>query len=262
MSSRPVAGARQEPAVLLHKEDGGRVAVVSLNRPRVLNAYGIEMRDALYEALLAVRDDPEVRVMVLRGNGPAFCTGGDLREFGSAPSPYAARATRWRRDVWGVLSSLPKITVAAVHGFVVGGGFEMALLCDHCIAARDARFRLPETGLGMIPGVGGTQTLPRLIGVGRAADLVLTGRVARRRGGAAARASSRRVVRAGAAGAATARRLGAARGGARSGAGRGAEARRWRRAGHGRRRPAWRASAGSPAAHRDARLRREGGGST
>jgi len=176
MSSRPVAGACQEPAVLLHKEDGGRVAVVSLNRPRVLNAYGIEMRDALYEALLAVRDDPEVRVMVLRGNGPAFGSGGDLREFGSAPSPYAARSTRWRRDVWGALWSLPKITVAAVHGFVVGGGFEMALLCDHCIAARDARFRLPETGLGMIPGVGGTQTLPRLIGAGRAADLVLTGR--------------------------------------------------------------------------------------
>jgi enoyl-CoA hydratase len=176
MSRRRVAGFRREPAALLHKEDGGRVAVVSLNRPRVLNAYGIEMRDALYEALLAVRDDPEVRVMVLRGNGPAFSTGGDLREFGSAPSPYVARSTRWRRDVWGVLWSLPQITVAAVHGFVVGGGFEMALLCDHCIAARDARFRLPETGLGMIPGVGGTQTLPRLIGAGRAADLVLTGR--------------------------------------------------------------------------------------
>lgn len=160
-------------AVLYEKHDEGRVAVVSLNRPDVLNAYNVEMRDALYEALLAVRDDPEVRVMLLRGNGPAFCTGGDLAEFGSAPSAVEARRTRWRRDVWGTLWSLPKLTIAAVHGFVVGGGFEMALLCDRCIASSDARFALPETGLGMIPGVGGTQTLPRLIGVARAMQLVL-----------------------------------------------------------------------------------------
>jgi enoyl-CoA hydratase/carnithine racemase len=163
------------PAVLYEKHDDGRVAVVSLNRPDVLNAYNVEMRDALYETLLAVRDDPEVRFMLLRGNGPAFCTGGDLSEFGSAPSPLVARQTRWRRDVWGTLSSLPKVTIAAVHGFVVGGGFEMALLCDQCVASSDAHLSLPETGLGMIPGVAGTQTLPRVIGAGRAMHLVLSG---------------------------------------------------------------------------------------
>lgn len=163
------------PAVLYEKHDRGRVGVITLNRPGVLNAYNVEMRDALYEALLAVRDDPEVRVMLLRGNGRAFCTGGDLREFGSAPSPVVARRTRWRRDVWGTLWNLPKLTIAAVHGLVVGGGFEMALLCDQCLAGSDARFSLPETGLGMIPGVAGTQTLPRAIGAARAMRIVLCG---------------------------------------------------------------------------------------
>ena len=162
------------PAVLY--ETDGPVAVVSLNRPEVLNAYNIEMRDGLFAALTAVRDDPDVRALVLRGNGPAFCTGGDVREFGAAPSPVIARAVRFQRDVWGTLKDLPKPSIAAVHGYAVGGGFEMAMLCDVCIAADDARFALPETGMAMIPGVAGTQTAARLFGLGRALDLVLTGR--------------------------------------------------------------------------------------
>lgn len=161
-------------AVIYQKEDS--LALVSLNRPKVFNAYNVEMRDGLYETLQAVGDDPEVRVMILRGEGPAFSTGGDVSEFGSAPSPVGARAIRWRRDVWGTLLSLPQPTIAAVHGFTVGGGMEMALLCDVCIAADDTVFFLPETGLGMIPGVVGTQTAPRAIGLGRALDMVLTGK--------------------------------------------------------------------------------------
>ena len=161
-------------AVLYEKE--GAVAIVSLNRPRMLNAYNVEMRDDLYQILLAVRDDPEVRVMILRGEGPAFSTGGDVSEFGSAPSPVGAREIRWRRDVWGTLLRLPQPTIAAVHGYTVGGGMEMALLCDVCIAAEDTIFFLPESGLGMIPGVVGTQTAPRAIGLGRALDMVLTGK--------------------------------------------------------------------------------------
>jgi len=160
--------------VLYEKE--GPLAIVSLNRPRMLNAYNVEMRDDLYQILLAVRDDPEVRVMILRGEGPAFSTGGDVSEFGSAPSPVGAREIRWRRDVWGTLLRLPQPTIAAVHGYTVGGGMEMALLCDLCIAAEDAIFFLPESGLGMIPGVVGTQTAPRAIGLGRALDMVLTGK--------------------------------------------------------------------------------------
>jgi enoyl-CoA hydratase/carnithine racemase len=162
------------PAVLYEKE--GSLALVSLNRPRMLNAYNVEMRDDLYQILLAVRDDPEVRVMILRGEGPAFSTGGDVSEFGSAPSPTSAREIRWRRDVWGTLVRLPQPTIAAVHGYTVGGGMEMALLCDLCVAADDTIFFLPESGLGMIPGVVGTQTAPRAIRLGRALDMVLTGK--------------------------------------------------------------------------------------
>ena len=162
------------PAVLYDTD--GAVAILSLNRPQVLNAYNVAMRDALFEALRAAADDPEIRAVILRGNGPAFCAGGDVSEFGTAPSPTAARDVRWRRDVWGLLRTLPKPVLAAVHGYVVGGGFEMALLCDLCIAADDARFAYPETGLAMIPGVAGTQTTPRTIGTGRAMDLILTGR--------------------------------------------------------------------------------------
>jgi enoyl-CoA hydratase/carnithine racemase len=160
----------------LRYERRGALAIVSLDRPDCLNAYSVAMRDELHAVLAAADVDPAVRVLVLRGRGPAFSTGGDLREFGSAPSPFIARQVRWQRDVWGQLLRLRAITVAAVHGLAVGGGMEMALLCDLCLAADDTRFALPETGRGMMPGVGGTQTLPRRIGTGRALDLVLTGR--------------------------------------------------------------------------------------
>ncbi len=154
----------------------GAVAWITLNRPRQLNAYNMAMRDDLFTALSAIHDDPEVRAMVLTGAGPAFSTGGDVSEFGSAPSPTVARWVRFRRDVWGRMRALPIPTIAAVHGYAVGGGLEMVLLCDLAIAADDARFCLPETGLGMIPGVAGTQTASRRLRPGWALDLCLTGR--------------------------------------------------------------------------------------
>src|SRR5579864_1662875 len=154
----------------------GGIAWITLNRPRQLNAYNVAMRDDLFTALSAVHDDPEVRAMVLSGAGPAFSTGGDVSEFGSAPSPTVARWVRFRRDVWGRLRALPVPSIAAVHGYAVGGGLEMLLLCDIAIATAGASFCLPETGLGMIPGVAGTQTAARRLGVGRALDLCLTGR--------------------------------------------------------------------------------------
>jgi len=161
------------PPVLYEKRDA--IAEVALNRPRRFNAYDTAMRDALFEALGAIGDDPEVEVMILHGTGPAFSTGGDLAEFGSAPSAVAAREIRWLRDVWGRLWNLPQITIAAVHGYTIGGGLEMMLLCDLCIADPGTRMFLPETGRGMIPGVAGTQTLPRLLGTARALDLCLGG---------------------------------------------------------------------------------------
>ena len=151
------------------------VATIMLNRPEVRNAFNVEMRDELFSAFGAVADDPEIRVVLLRGAGDAFSSGGDLREFGTAPSPLVARWVRWRRDVWGLLSSLEAVTIAVVHGYAAGSGLEMALLCDLVLAADDAIMVLPECGLGMIPGVGGTQTLPRAVGVGRALEMVLTG---------------------------------------------------------------------------------------
>ncbi|MFZ0888037.1 MAG: enoyl-CoA hydratase/isomerase family protein [Candidatus Binataceae bacterium] len=152
------------------------IAWVTLNRPDRLNAYNVAMRDELFEVLGAIHDDPAIRAMVLTGAGRAFSTGGDLTEFGTAPSPIVARWVRFRRDVWGLLRRLTISTVAAVHGLTVGGGLEMALLCDVAIAGDDVRICLPETGLGMIPGVAGTQTASRRLGFGRALDLGLTGR--------------------------------------------------------------------------------------
>jgi enoyl-CoA hydratase len=170
-TGRASAGA---PAVLYEKRDN--VAWVTLNRPERLNAYNVEMRDSLFEVLSAIYDDPDVRAMVLAGAGSSFSTGGDVSEFGQAPSPTAARWIRFRRDVWGRLRNLPIPTVAAVHGFTVGGGMEMVLLCDFALAASDARFCLPEAGLGMIPGVAGTQTAARRLKFGWALDLCITGR--------------------------------------------------------------------------------------
>ena len=161
-------------AVLYSKR--GPVAWVTLNRPAQFNAYNMAMRDELFEVLGAIYDDGDVRAMVLRGAGQAFSVGGDLAEFGMAPSPIVARWVRFRRDVWAMLRGLPVPTIAAIHGYTVGGGLEMALLCDLAIAADDTRLCLPETGAGMIPGVAGTQTAARRLGLGRALDLCLTGR--------------------------------------------------------------------------------------
>jgi enoyl-CoA hydratase/carnithine racemase len=167
------AGVDEAPAVLLER-DGG-VLVATLNRPRALNAYNMAMRDALHAALELAASDATIAVFVVRGNGRAFSAGGDLAEFGLAPTPIRAREVRQLRDVWGRWATLPCVAIAAVHGFAAGGGLEMALLCDLVVCSRDARFGLPETGLGLIPGVGGTQTLPRVAGLGRAAAVLLAG---------------------------------------------------------------------------------------
>ena len=105
--------------------------------------------------------------------GP-FCAGADLSEFGTAPSRAIARYVRWERDVWGVLMSLPIPTIAAVHGFALGSGLEIALGCDFRIAAEDAQLGLPEVSLGFIPAAGGSQTLPRVVGRSAASAMLLT----------------------------------------------------------------------------------------
>ena len=159
--------------ILYRKE--GSIAEIALNRPRRLNAYNMQMRDDMQQALEAVRDDSDVRCLVLRGEGErAFCAGADLTEFGSAPSRVIARQVRWERDVWGLFLSLDKPIVAAMHGFVIGSGLEMAMLCDIRIASEDAVFGLPEAALGMLPAAGGTQTIPRMVGRSRALEAFLS----------------------------------------------------------------------------------------
>jgi enoyl-CoA hydratase len=161
--------------LIYEKKEG--IAYITLNRPQALNVYNIQMRDDLYEVLRAIRDDDEIRAAVLQGAGPkAFCAGADLSEFLTAPSPVIARQARFLRDVWGLFLSVPQPLIAALHGYVLGSGIEMALCCDIRIASDDAKFGLPEVGLGIIPAAGGTQTLPRIIGRGRALEVLLTSR--------------------------------------------------------------------------------------
>jgi enoyl-CoA hydratase/carnithine racemase len=162
-------------STLLYTKEG-TVAHISLNRPQVLNAYNIQMRDDFSEALAAVQDDPETRALLLTGQGRAFCAGADLTEFGTAPSQTVARRVRWERDVWGQLLSLSVPVVAAVHGYCIGSGVEIALLSDIRIGATGTIFAMPEAQLGMIPAAGGSQTLPRNIGVSEALELLWTGR--------------------------------------------------------------------------------------
>ena len=155
----------------------GAVAHIVLNRPRVMNAYNVQMRDELFVTLEAVRDDPDVRVAMIIGAGErAFCAGADLTEFGTAPSQAIARQVRWERDIWGLFLSIHKPLIAAMRGYVIGSGVEIACLCDIRIAADDAQFAMPEVALGMIPAAGGTQTLRRVVGASRALEMVLTNR--------------------------------------------------------------------------------------
>jgi enoyl-CoA hydratase/carnithine racemase len=164
-----------EPLVLYDKTDDG-IAVLTLNRPGALNAVNLAMRDELWGLLLAVRDDPDVRVAVLRGAGErAFCAGADVKEFGSAPSVLEARRARQERDLWGLMLAMETPFIAQIHGWALGAGCEVSLLCDLRIAAEDARLGLPEVTLGYIPSAAGTQTLPRTIHRSDAARMILSG---------------------------------------------------------------------------------------
>jgi len=151
------------------------IAYITLNRPQVLNSHNVQMRDDMFEVFGAIRDDEDIRVVILKGAGEkAFCAGADLTEFLTAPPPTAAREVRLEKDLWKLMLGVPQPLIAALHGYVLGSGIEMALCCDVRIASEDAKFGLPEMGLGMIPAAGGTQTVPRLAGIGAALDMILT----------------------------------------------------------------------------------------
>jgi enoyl-CoA hydratase/carnithine racemase len=164
-----------DPPVLYEKASGG-IAWVTLNRPDVLNALNMQARDDLWEIMQAVAVDPEVRAVIFRGAGErAFSAGADISEFGTAPSYAEARRARRERDLWWLMLSQEKLLIAAIQGYALGAGIELAMCCDIRIAAEDARMGLPEVSLGYIPSAGGTQTLPRHVPPGIAMQMILTG---------------------------------------------------------------------------------------
>lgn len=156
-------------------EQDGRVATLVIDRPEKRNALNAVVRRELVEALGRLRDDPAIRVVVITGAGEkAFIAGADIGEFAER-TPIDQRNAMAPPRVFDVVASYPKPTIAMINGFALGGGCELAIACDIRIAAKSARLGQPEIRLGILPGGGGTQRLPRLVGAGRAMRLILTG---------------------------------------------------------------------------------------
>jgi enoyl-CoA hydratase/carnithine racemase len=157
----------------------GNTLRIAFNRPQRHNAFSTDARAALLEALTVAQLDPSVDKVVLTGNGPSFCSGGDLGEFGTFSDPASAHLARTRHSPALVLDALTArlglACRAEVHGQVLGSGLEMAAFCGRMVARADAVFGLPELGLGLIPGAGGTVSVTRRIGRWRTAYLVLSG---------------------------------------------------------------------------------------
>src|ERR1700733_5969683 len=143
--------------------------------PERRNPYGRDLRDALADALRVARSDPAITRVVLDGAGPCFCSGGDLDEFGTTPDPVTAHFVRTRAGAGALLHDLAPRAGARVHGPCVGAGVELPAFAGTVVAAEDATFRLPETSMGLIPGAGGTVSLPRRIGRWRTLYLALSG---------------------------------------------------------------------------------------
>ncbi|MGH3320085.1 MAG: enoyl-CoA hydratase/isomerase family protein [Streptosporangiaceae bacterium] len=169
----PTAGETSGP--LATDRDGSLLRVV-LDRPAVHNALSGELLGALGATLRAAAGDTSVRVVVLSGAGDrAFSAGADLDELAGLSAGAARTVLRRGQDVLWQLEHMPVPVIAAVDGLALGGGFELALACSFVVASTSARFGFPETGLGLMPGYGGTQRLPRLVGRGPALHLMLTG---------------------------------------------------------------------------------------
>jgi len=156
-------------------EREGRVAILTINRPDKLNALNEQVRTDLLAALAEIEHDAGVGVVVLTGAGEkSFIAGADIGEF-AGRSPFDQREAMKSPRIFDVMSSFPKPVIAMINGFCLGGGCELSASCDLRIASDKARFGQPEINLGLIPGGGGTQRLPRLIGLGQTLRLVLTG---------------------------------------------------------------------------------------
>jgi enoyl-CoA hydratase/carnithine racemase len=173
-TARAPEPAAAEPAVLAER-DGGRLAL-TFNRPAVHNAYNAASRDALCAALAVAAGDDSIVEIHLYGAGPSFCSGGDLSEFGSRRDPATAHLIRTGRGAARLLAEMSGRVTAHLHGACIGAGIELPAFVGRVLADADTRIQLPEIALGLIPGAGGTVSLPRRIGRPRTAWLGLTGR--------------------------------------------------------------------------------------
>ena len=158
--------------ILVDKNQG--VATVTMNRPDALNALSGELRQAIVETFHHLRDDAETEVIILTGAGRAFTVGLDLKELGGEVVPSKEDAIK-DTDVGKAVAQVGKPVIGAVNGFAITGGFEIALMCDFIIASTNARFADTHARVGVVPGWGLSQRLPRLIGINRAKELSLTG---------------------------------------------------------------------------------------
>jgi enoyl-CoA hydratase/carnithine racemase len=152
------------------------VTYVTLNRPEALNALNTSLRQDLKQFFTTVQADRDVRLIVITGAGRAFCAGADIKEWTEPSSVVEDRQERLRLNFWDAMGRCEQPIIAAINGFALGGGCELAMCCDIRIASDRAQLGLTEVTLGIIPGGGGTQRLPRLIGRGKALELILTGR--------------------------------------------------------------------------------------
>src|ERR1700730_3027888 len=171
-----VASALQLQNVLYEKK--GPIAYVTLNRPKVLNALSQAVFSELKAAFEDARDDASVRSVILTGSGDkAFAAGADIAEMSTYTAAQGEEATRRAQSVTEVIENLGKPVIACVNGFALGGGCELAMACTIRIAAESAKFGQPEVKIGVMPGYGGTQRMPRLVGRGRALKLILSGEI-------------------------------------------------------------------------------------
>ena len=156
-------------------EVANEIAVVTINRPKALNALNPETMGELNTLFSEIKNRKDIKVVILTGSGEkAFVAGADISVMISMTPQQGRDWGRFALEVFSKLENLPQVTIAAVNGFALGGGCEISMACDIRIASENAQFGQPETGLGVIPGFGGTQRLPRLVGAGRAKELIFT----------------------------------------------------------------------------------------
>jgi enoyl-CoA hydratase len=156
----------------------GEIGILTINRPKALNALNIETLKEIQRAVQEAKDHPELRGLIVTGSGEkAFVAGADITEMKGMNSLEALEFSRLGHATLEMLQDFDRPVIAAVNGFALGGGTEIALACDFIYASENAKFGLPEVTLGIFPGFGGTQRLPRLIGKGRAKELIFTGKM-------------------------------------------------------------------------------------